>query len=215
MIGITIDTRDFDKTFQEYMRFTSRSMADAVNQHAYYIARNATRTTKAATAQDIRRDMLKTCVKHPPAPLAAVVVNRQLGLKNQKGLYGVDMSDAIERFLLRRSNYRNFLRSGWLAAVKKLDAVVPKRNGARIPNNTDRRKLSSLGGGYGAPTHFTNFNPLASIWNSISGKDPSKEPTVNKIITEGAQEAINLETDSMRKYIERKIDALNKELWRI
>ena len=214
MISIKVDTSEFDKTFREYMRYTSRTMSEACNQHAYYIARNACNTTKSADKEKITQDLRAASSKYPKAPLAAILVNKERKEKGKKGLNRENMRDAVEKFIRKRQSYRNFLRAGWLSAVKAIEPTVPKRNGTPIPKGM-RAKGFKKGGARAALDSITNWNPIASIWNSVKGnKDGKNNEKIKSIIEEGAVAAIQQETISMREYIQRKMDEADWKLWK-
>ena len=136
---ITVNTREFDRAMAEYMKYTKRTTTEAVNQHAYYIARNATQTTYAADADKIKQDLEVASKKYPNIPLAAILVNSQLKNKGKKGLTGEKMKTAVEKFIKMRQSHRNFLRAGWIPAIKMLATIVPRRGGSKIPAGTDKK----------------------------------------------------------------------------
>src|ERR1051326_5363879 len=113
MVTVKVNTTAFDKAMQEYMKYSSRSLVEAVNQHAYYAARNATQTTHAADATKIKQDLEAMSKSYPNVPLAAILINIDLKKKGKKGLYGEKMRQAVEKFIRVRVAHRNFLRSGW------------------------------------------------------------------------------------------------------
>lgn len=201
MLKIQVDTTEFDKKLKEYMKYSKRELSEAINQKAYYIARNAVGVTKAATKEEIKSDLEAASRKFPRAPVAAILVNKERATKGLKGLYGSQMSAAIERFIRIRQAHRNFLRSGWIPAIRKLEALVPKRNGAKIPAATERAGRSYYGG---AKPARPSLNPLAEIWNSVFAKHNTDK--VRNYLQQGAQKAIDLETASMEKYIRSKLE---------
>jgi hypothetical protein len=203
MVTVKVNTTAFDKAMQEYMKYSSRSLVEAVNQHAYYAARNATQTTHAADATKIKQDLEAMSKSYPNVPLAAILINIDLKKKGKKGLYGEKMRQAVEKFIRVRVAHRNFLRSGWIPAIKLLANIVPKRGGNKIPVGTDK-KGRNFGGAKPAQysNSITNWNAIASVWNSAVGKKADSKSIA--YLEEGAQMAIDQEVESMRKYIERK-----------
>ncbi len=208
---IKIDTREFDKTFKEYMRYSSRSFAEACNQHAYYIARNGTLVTKAAGKQEIQEGLMGPSRKFPQAPLAAVIVNSQRKTQGKKGLNGEKMSAAIVRLIKKRQNHRNFLRAGWIPAIKLLATIVKKKNGTPIPPGTQKKGRNFGGAKPANERAYFNWSPMASIWNQATGKIPSEKAI--RFIEEGAQKAVEMETQSMRTYIEKKQQEASNRFW--
>lgn len=213
MITVNVDTSKFDRAMAEYMKYTSRSLVDAVNSHAYYAARSATQTTHAADANKIKEDLQIASKKYPGAPLAAILVNRDLGKKGKRGLYGEKMAKAVEKFIKVRVAHRNFLRSGWIPAIKLLAGLVPqKTKAAKIPAGTDK-KGRTFGGAKPArySSSISNWNTIATVWNSAVGKDADAKSI--RYLEEGAQEAINREVESMRQYIQRKQEEAAHKFW--
>ena len=208
MITVNVDTREFDRTFKQYMSYSKRSFAEACNQHAYYIARDAVLLTTGADKNVIRAKMEGPSASYPSAPLVAILVNSQLGKQGKKGLTGAKMTQAMERFIKKTQSHVNFVKSGWLPAIKILASVVPKKGGSKIPRGTDK-----AGRNFGGATKATEatFSPIAWIWNSIS---PTRnKSTVQKIVEEGAQKAMKMETNSMKIYIERKQQEASRKFW--
>ena len=213
MINVTVNTKEFDKVFKEYMKYSKRDFAEACNQHAYYIARDATLTTKKADKEQIRTELEGSSRDYPSAPLAAILVNAQLGKKGKKGLTGEKMARAVEKYIKKQMSHVNFLRSGWMPAIKRLALVVPKRGGSKIPPGTSK-KGRDFGGA--SPAIDSTFSPLAVIWNSVQGSKihGDKSAKVRDILEEGAKKAVEMEQASMVKYIVRKQNELIKRLWK-
>lgn len=207
MMTVTVDTTEFNKVFKEYMTYSKRSFAEACNQHAYYIARNAVQVTKGADKEVIRAKLEGPSARYPSAPLAAILVNVERAKKGKKGLYGQKMANAVEKLVRKYQSHINFVRSGWIPAIKRLAAIVPKKGGAHIPGGTD--KAGRVFGGATAAVDST-FSPVAWIWNSVVG-GKNYSPKVHGIIEQGAIKAVNMETESMRKYIIRKQNEIIKK----
>ena len=197
-ITMKVDTKQFDRVLDEYMRYTSRSITEAVNSHAYYAARNATQTTYAAEASKIKEDLQAASSRYPSVPLAAILVNRDRKKKGKRGLRGEAMRTAVEKFIKVRQSHRNFLRSGWIPAIKQLASLVPKKRGARIPPGTEK-KGRDFGG---ATPAKVGEHPIAVIWNSAVGKNANAKAI--RYIEEGIERALDQEVESMKQYILKK-----------
>lgn len=208
-LEFTVDTRQFQKNFAEYMKWSKRGLREAVNQHGYYIARNAVNATKSAKKEDIRKDLETLSKKYPKAPLAAILVNAKRAKEGKKGLTGEKMAKAVETFIKKAQASRNFLRAGWIPAVKKMAPFATKKGGKPIPDGA-RIKGSQKGGAYPARE---SLKPVFVLFNSVfGGKKASLR--VKKIIQEGAQIAVDQETASMREYILKKMEeAAKKANW--
>ena len=87
--------------------------------------------------------------------------------------------------------------------------MVPKKGGSKIPSGTDKRGRN-FGGA--TPAVF-GLDPVATIWNSIQGSKThgDKSEKVRRILLDGAQKAVDMETQSMRDYIARKQSEIIKQ----
>jgi len=207
-ISIKVDTSEFKKVFAEYMTLSKRNVDESVNTHAYFIARDAVSTTPSSSKDKIRQELSADSEKYSGVPLAAVLINKQLKIKGKKGLSGAKMATAIEKFLNKRANTVNYFRAGWLTAMRAIQPYTAKKGGKAIPAGV-RIRTKGLGGAQPAPVSKTNWNPIASIWNSVNihnelGMD---------FLEIGAQKAIELEINSMRQYIEKKQAELCSKFW--
>lgn len=219
---IKVDTRAFDKAFAEYMKFSKRDISEIVNTKAYYICRNAVLLTDTVDKNKIESELRASSDKFPGVPLAAILsakaqkrerFSKKTGkrLKNKAGLYGARMAAAVEKLVRVRKSRSNFLRSGWIPAIKELERFVPTKGGPSYP----KVKIHGVpkGGGKGAPKDGV-WKAVASIWNSVTGgtnmhnlaksNDPAK---VQAILEKGLQKAIAKEVASMKAYVEKKLQA--------
>jgi hypothetical protein len=206
---VKVDTRAFDKAFAEYMRFNKRTIPEVINNKVYFVARNAVNTTVAASKESIREDLLKSSAVAPGVPLAAVLVQkgRQTAGKSagsRKGLAGEKMAAAIEKLIRVRQATANFLRAGWIAAIKAVEPAIKSKSGAPKYPKTKTKGVPK--GGAKAATENPFWKATAQIWNSVQGgMKPS--PKVQALLTEGLNQAIALEVQSMAGYVEKKLQA--------
>jgi len=205
-LTINVSTVEFDRVFSEYMNYTSRDLVEAVNQHAYYIARNCVANTKAVPKVQIATELGMMSRDYPPAPLGAILAQERRAKNGLTGLYGPKMAMEYNRFVRFRQKSRNFIKAGWIPAIKLLERVVPKKNGKSIAGI--KKYGVDKGGARPAIPSLTNWSPMASIWNSISelsGKG-------FKIMEAAAIQSVADETQSMRDYIEKKLVERGKKL---
>lgn len=200
---VEVDTRAFDRAFKEYVQFNKRSMSEIVNTKALFIARNAVALTKAADKDTIKDSLSQPSKVNPKVPLAAILVNKQRKAKGEAGLSGTQMQSAVNKLIRIRQATRNFFRSGWIPAIKRLSAVVPSKKGSpKMP--TVRPKGKEKGGAITAPKGGS-WNASATIWNSVfGGKHPNA--IVTQTIAEGLQKAVDKETASMNEYVSNKLE---------
>jgi len=222
MFSLQVDTKDFDAVFADYMKFQKRLPADVVNAKLYYIARNCTSLTKTANSGRIRDELSVGSDRYPDAPLAAILVNKQLGKQNQKGLTGSKMARAVEKFIKNRIAHRNFIRSGWKNAIVIIEKYLRskgelnfvKRWSSTAPADKatmNKKNFEKLGK---ATPALVERSPRAygEIQNDIGGPDGERNSAIlAKIKVDGLNAAIRKETASMITYLERKLNPVNRE----
>jgi len=201
-LSAEIDTSKFDEAWKKSVELTTRSLPEFINGHAYFVARNAVGMTKAADKEKIAADLMKPSDTKATAPLAAIFVNKERGNKGQPGLKGPAMQTAVEKYIRRRESFRNFLRAGWIPAVKKLAAVVKSKRGQPQMPTGVKPKGQEKGGAN--PAEKVSWNPSAEIWNSVQGGMSDSE-TAAKEIKEGLQKAVDKEAASMLQHAEEKL----------
>jgi hypothetical protein len=116
------------------------------------------------------------------------------------------MAIAVEKMIRARQAARNFVKAGWIPAIKLLERVVPKRGGKPI-GGTKKRGVDK-GGARAAIPSLINWSPMTSIWNSVS----KLRDQGFKVMEVGAQKAVAEETQSMRDYIEKKLIERGKKI---
>ena len=202
MISISLDKavqRNFDKAWNTYVLFNRRLPSVLANQTCLFVARNAVNTTPTADKDKIQSDLMKGSKLNPSAPIAAILVNKRLGEKGESGLNGNKMSVAVNAFIRQRQNTRNFLRAGWLPAIKQFSTIVKNKKGAaRIPSI----KMKGQPKGGGKPAR-EGWSVSAMIFNSVQGGKTSS-PQVHQFLQDGLNKAIAQEIQSKLQYILRK-----------
>ena len=218
--SMALDTREFDRVLDEYMVFQKRTPADVINGKLYYIARNATMTTKAANKGTIETE-LRGNAKSYEVPLAAILVNAQLGKEGKKGLNGPKMAKAVEKLIRKRKASVNFVRSGWKNAIVILENYMKSKGEllfvrrwagtAPVDKATMRKKnIEKLG-----KATVARIERGPRVWgeiqNDIGGADDGNKATLEQVKQHGLQEAVNKEVASMRVYLERKLNPKHNE----
>ena len=213
-----LDTREFNKVLDEYMTFQKRTPADVVNAKLYYVARNATMTTKATEPSKIESELMGPSKSYPDAPLGAIIVNSILAKKDKKGLTGSAMASAIEKLIKQRKRTINFVRAGWKNAIQILEQYMRSKGELNFARRYQpaadkatmrKRNVEKLGKATPARVEASTTRAWGEIENNVSDKEGS--PRLDSIKEEGLQKAIDKETQSMRTYIERKLNPVHKE----
>jgi hypothetical protein len=217
---MALDTKEFDKVLDAYMVFQKRAPADVINTKLYYIARNATSLTKHSDKGKIETE-LRGKARDYDAPLAAVMINSQLGAKGEKGLYGPKMEKAISKLIRQRKASVNFVRSGWKNAIVMLEAYLRQKG-----ELTFARRWQSTAPVDKATMSKKNFEKLGKatvariergprVWgeiqNDIGGKDSGHKAELANIKQDGLQKAVDKEVASMRVYLDRKFNPVHQE----
>lgn len=219
-VKFNVDLTGFNRAFEEYIQFNRRAMSEIVNTKAYYIARNAVNMTDAVDRGKIESELRAPARDYPRAPLGAILVAKQQNreryskktgkrLKDKRGLVGSNMNTAINKLIRLRQNTTNFLRAGWIPAIRDMERFVTSRTGPSYKKV--KTKGQDKGGAKGAPKQGL-WKTQASVWNSVVGGDkkPNLETKgspdkVQRILERGLQKAINKEEASMQAYVEKKL----------
>jgi len=204
-----VNEKEFNRTFDEYIKWNSRQPAEIINGKLYFVALQAMRKTKASDKGDIRNGLLAPSKTYADIPLAAILVNKQLGSKGKKGLTGQKMAEAMEKLIKKQQSKTQFLRSGWLPALKILD-FWNKRNSDNLrfikrfaPKKPEGVKIYGNEKGKAVYAKPDKIRTWGSITNFV-GQGKQLTPTIKPLIQEGLNEGIAEEIRSMRTYIERK-----------
>jgi len=214
-IQAKMDTRAFDAALGAYLKWNKRAISEIVNTKAYFVARGAVNTTGAVNKSAIEAE-LRAPGRTSSAPVGALIVNARRGAKGEKGLNRAKMEAAVNKLVRARQRTVNFLRSGWIPAIKKLESLVPKKGGA-APYKSIKQHGAPMGGA-NAAKESSLFKAQAEIWNTVTGGKPvagilskGSPAKVAAIIEDGLQKAINKEMKSMLQYINKKtLEGLEK-----
>lgn len=220
MIKFALDASQFNKAFDKYMTFQKRLPADVINAKLFYIARNATMLTKTTNKERIDSE-LRGNARSYDAPLAAVIINSQLGKEGKKGFTGSKMARAIEKLIKTRKSHVNFVRAGWKNAINilenylrikgELSFVRRYQNTAPVDKETMRNKnFEKLGKAIPARVEV-GPRVWGQIQNDVSGKNARNLANLEHVKLEGLQNAVNKEAASMIQYIERKLTPVHQE----
>ena len=205
----------FNRVLKEYGLWSKKQPAEIINAKLFYIARNATNTTRMADKSKIRNE-LESKAREYDAPLAAVLVNKDLARKGKPGLTGKKMAQAVEKRIRSATSHVNFLRSGWLPAIKLLDYYNKRGDITFVKRWAPKQapNLKQIGQPKGTAVYAKNT--MYRCWGQIEnwiGAGKQKSATVTAILQEGLNIAVQLETNSMLLYIQRKYDAKHKQLF--
>lgn len=120
-VRVSDNQKEFDKVFAEYMTWQKKQPSEIINGKLYFVALQAMGQTKTATKDGIRNKLMQPARITKNVPLAAILVNSKLGKAGKKGLTGVKMAKAVDKLVRAQQSRTQFLRSGWIPALKTLD----------------------------------------------------------------------------------------------
>ena len=208
MIKIKLDTKEFDKALEEYIQFSKKAPSEIINSKLFFIARQATFTTKAADKNAIRAELEAPSRVNPNISLAIVLSQKREMAKNGQGLPTNKIASAVRKFIGARTRSVNFLRSGWIPGIRILENALKRGDitFARRFAPQQNRAVKEYGETKGNATYARpNIDrPYGEIENQVQGSSNSDK--VHEIISNGLDIAVAKEVASMRQYIERKYD---------
>lgn len=201
---LRIDGSEFQRAFTEYLKLTSKTASEAINQRAYSInvtAAGATAKQKPAQISAIMAEVVKGA-KGKSAPRAALIVNARLGKQGAPGLYGSAMAAEVEILTKKRRQASAFLASGWLPAVAIYAAAIGKAVGKAASRRLDKFNGGKIGGATIAKNSFT---PKAEFWNEAGAVDTHNAAGAQSMAEEGLMAGLTKATADINTYLARKM----------
>lgn len=214
-----VNLKEFNKVLNDYAAWNRKQPSEIVAAKLYFISLNAMNLTKTTDKNAIGAALNEPSNKYPDRTVAQMLTIRDLRNKNKKVKGAAQFAALVQKFIKRRQSHTNFLRSGWITALKKLD-FWNKRGDVQFTKRWTKMKkpmgVKQFGKDKGDVKLSGWWSPRTkgTIYNFIgTGKQASN--TVNPILQQGLNEAIQKEMSDMIRYIERKYnekhDKLNKQ----
>ena len=208
MITCRANTSEFSKTMDEYLKWSKKQPQEIVNAKLYFITLQSMRETKTATKPQIRSSLNEKSKKYSNRTVGEILTYIYLRSKNRFPRKAATLAARVEKFIKRRESHIQFLRSGWIPAMKKLNFW--NRRGdisfvkSKAPKPPDGIKQFGVEKGDVIPARQV-LNARGTIFNYIGrGKQASK--TVRAILQKGLDAGVRQEIRSMREYIKDKFD---------
>lgn len=220
-MNVTVDVagmKEFDKVMLDYMQWSKRQPSEIINAKMYFVALNALQVTKAVNPNHIRMEMHQQSIKHPEMTLGEVLTLKDLmnrGKMPKKGkTLKTNMSKYVTRFIKKRQNSVNFLRAGWLPAIKKLDYWNRKGDITFVKRFSPKlnRAVKQYGKEKGDVVPAKQVERCTGILMNFIGQGKHATQRVSQILLDGAKQALQMEISSMKKYIERKFNEHNAKV---
>ena len=222
--SITVDTREFQTAMRQYLGLTSRTLPQALNEKAFYIALGAldvTAKSNRAVIEELGVDGYRVVkskktgtlrqgrpIYNKAARARAIYLSRKFKgtgdeiQKQARNFY--TSSEAIHKdvinFLGARLKSIGFLKSGWLPAIRKLVAATGYSRG-KIPVDVKQKGRPK---GRALVAKENSVNPVVEIENNATPTGKQGQQAM-AMMTAALQKAFDRETASMREYIARKL----------
>lgn len=189
-MSMKLDTSEFQRALLRYIPTTKRDLPEIVNKRAINVAFKAIRFTPKAKPGRVRRQLKKAGKNN--APVAALLLNKIQGYYGNAGYYGAKMREEVDEFIAGKVRSIGYMKSGWLAAAKKLARLAGQRAG-----RSRAAKVYGEGEHGQAKAAKTGWTPTALIINRAVGiADVGQVPL---------QQALNAEAKEILKHVERKM----------
>jgi hypothetical protein len=215
-VSSTNNLKAFQATLLDYQNWNKRSMSEIVNQKLYFIALRAMQDTKTTTKQQITEELNQPSDKYPDKTLGEILTLKDLQKRGKMPKRGKtlakNMANYVQRFINKRASHTQFLRSGWIPAVKKLDYWNKKgdTNSITFSKRFAPKKpagIKQFGKDKGdvkpAPLNSYGATCRGTIFNFI-GQGKQKGNRTQEILQSGLDKAVAEEIHSMKMYMERK-----------
>ncbi len=237
-----VNTKEFNATLRRAIQESSRAAPDVVNGHAMAVALNAVKYTERANRDQIAQQLgqVGTQLNYTKKgdrlrkgraargnailrddSFAARIVNARR--REHAGvdymLWGDTLKEAARKLIKARQQSVNFIRSGWLWAVRDLASYVRGRGGIRsaerdvkIVGSRKGRALAakSVGGVFGSGRFVATIENTSLI--ASGGKHQNKgHHNPMPIAEKGLAIALAVERANMEAHLAKKMkDAMKK-----
>lgn len=197
---ITVDTRAFKKAFNEYMRYSKKTVAEVVNTKALFIARGATHpnNTKRAKPKDIRAQLNRPSRNSPKYNIASQLVMKSMREKgeNVKDFKRSAIKKKGRTYINKKVRSSGFLASGWIEAVRKMMRFTEYKSSIKIRGLIEGKTKKG-----GAKPAKVGLTTSAQVYNSVQSSNTGAQSIINK----GVAKAMAYEVASMKKYVQNKM----------
>jgi hypothetical protein len=216
------DQSKFEEVLGRYLAETSKSMPEAINQKAYFVARKALWFTKKVERSQIRGELGRNVTIRRTTASGRVVRRRGLELAPSRANEKISLAKMIlaKRYRKRgdwpkdatewekriraligvRERSTAFLKSGWLQAIKFLAGFVTSKSGAPVDSSA-----VNYGSNKGSAIAATEANGnIATIVNAAIARHDKKN-SLQKYGAKALDLAFYDETQSMIEYLEQKM----------
>ena len=181
-----IDTRDFDKTLVRYANASKKELADILNTKAYFIASGALKLTPKASKIPIKQ-FAKNWEESAPTII-----------KTYKLREPFDKDAAIKRFIKYRNRTINYLKVGWVMAIRVLGRFT------NLPRRVDKARLVGRPKGAVKVALKGRWNPSVVMFNG-TGYSKKQAVALERYGRPALSKAFFAEMISMMSYMKNKL----------
>lgn len=189
---IKIDTRDFDKTLTRYANASKKELPDILNSKAYFIASGALKLTPKASKIPIKQ-FAKNWEKSAPTIIKTYNLRKPF-----------DKTEAIKRFIKYRNRTINYLKVGWVMAIRVLGRFT------NLPRRVDKARLVGRPKGGVKVAQKGKWNPSVVMFNN-TGYSSDQSRALEKYGRPALSKAFFAEMVSMMAYMKKKLKAAGKK----
>ena len=181
-----LDTRDFDRTLVRYANSTKKELADILNTKAYFIASSALKLTPKASKIPIKQ-FAKNWEESAPTIIKTYKLRKPF-----------DKDAAIKRFIKYRNRTINYLKVGWVMAIRVLGRFT------NLPRRVDKARLVGRPKGAVKVALKGKWNPSVVMFNS-TGYSSKQAKALEKYGRPALSKAFFAEMISMMAYMKKKL----------
>jgi len=211
---LSVNTHEFATTLKRYMALSRRGPADIINRKAFFIARGACRLTPKADKAQIKTTLGRIIKKKTGARtlVLAKAADRDMSLAEaiiRARFYRAGLpqpskekiGELIEGLINSRMRSIAFLKSGWLPAIRSLDALVSNKRGAPALDKAAVQVGQPKGGATAAKE---GWRVSATIYNAAQSRHDKRQALFN-YARPALEEAVQNEVASMVKWMEERL----------
>lgn len=195
------DQSRFDELLTQEVIFTRRNYIDAINTHAYFIARKALWLTKKADAARLRAE-LEGPAKFTDGTLGEAIMLARYRKQGGWPSSGSAFASDIARLIAAKTRSVGFLKSGWLPAIRTLEHFTVNKSQAAPLDRDARVYGQEKGSGYPA---VAGDIMTAQITNSAGTEKAKGTAALHKYGSAALDTAFYDEAERMKEFIHRRL----------
>lgn len=221
---IKIDTREWQRAAAQLFTTSKRELPDFLNGQAFKVAIEALRHTHHASRGQVERELgqvgtkvrLSTSRKTGKTSfksagrvlqddsLAARILTKRFRDTGSWGVKGSNMARRAVNLIASRVRSINFIRAGWIGAIRQLSAVVRRRPRGGSPRDVKVRGVLK-GGAVPAKQGWTCKSQVFNTALSPRVKPPSRIGKPLSVANAGLRRALGMAAADMQQEFERRM----------